>query len=412
MNENIPESCDTENGDQSQLEEIPMEVDVAAEDEIYTNPSYVPEEVMSKEEISFVFHDYCGTLMSQRPTHMNKEVQTDVSTKMYVDSSTQTDTEFKDTSCQTSFVETKSIGLQIQRPDLSIEDIEKDKSSVMFYTGISNAGTFYVLFDEMDDINENTDAVGQKGRPRGLRKVEEFFMVLIRLRLGLLIEDLAQRFHVSKTTCGDIINRWITYLSIKLGFLTPWPSKEQIQQTLPGKFQKYPRCRVIIDCTEIFTQTPQSLQYKSLMYSNYKSHMTYKSLIGISPNGVITFVSDLWAGSISDKQLTKACGILDLLEPGDQLMADKGFLISDILVERGVKLIIPPLRNKKFLRNDIEETRRIANLRIYVEMAIERVKNFRILQGVMPITMSRQASEIWKICASLANLQPPLVKKD
>ena len=58
--------------------------------------------------------------------------------------------------------------------------------------------------------------------------------------------------------------------------------------------------------------------------------MTYKALLGISPSGVITFVSDLWTGSTSDKQMTKLSGLLDLCEAGDAIMADKGFLISDL----------------------------------------------------------------------------------
>jgi len=64
------------------------------------------------------------------------------------------------------------------------------------------------------------------------------------------------------------------------------------------------------------------------------------------------------------------------------------------------------------MRTEIEETRRIANLRIYVSMAFARVKNFKILLGVMPITLSQQASQIWKVCAALTHLQSRLVKSD
>ncbi|KAK6167051.1 hypothetical protein SNE40_021159 [Patella caerulea] len=139
--------------------------------------------------------------------------------------------------------------------------------------------------------------------------------------------------------------------------------------------------------------------------------MTYKTLIGINPRGVITFVSDLWAGSISDKQLTKKCGILDLLEEGDAIMADKGFLIKDLTTPRGIEVIIPPFKTKykRLTKREVEETRRIANLRIHIERAIERVKNFRILQGNVPITLAGQTSKIWKLCSKLSNCQPPLV---
>ena len=56
-------------------------------------------------------------------------------------------------------------------------------------------------------------------------------------------------------------------------------------------------------------------------------------MIGISPSGAVTFVSDLYSGAISDKHLTRRCGLLDLLEPGDSVMADRDFDIKEDLEE-------------------------------------------------------------------------------
>ena len=306
-----------------------------------------------------------------------------------------------------------SVGVQVTKPDLSFEDIQNTDEKCMFYTGLPNIAVFKALFDGMEDAEEQTQRKGMshsKGRPRALRLIDEFFLVLIRLRLGLLLDDLAQRFHISKATCSNITNQWIMYLRKKLTCLVSWPTRITVDETMPKKFKrKYPKCRVIIDCTEIKTETPQSLANKSLMYSHYKSHMTYKALLGISPAGYISFASALWAGSISDKQITFNSGILNLCERGDSIMADKGFLISDLTTPRGISLIVPPLKMKRFTRREVEETRRIANLRIDVERAVERVKNFRILQGVLPITLAHQATNIWKICVCLSNLLPPLV---
>ena len=90
---------------------------------------------------------------------------------------------------------------------------------------------------------------------------------------------------------------------------------------LPQEFRVlYPNTRVVIDCTEIRGQVRSSLLLQSQMYSSYKSGKTLKSLIG-----TVSFVSALYTGSISDKEITRCCGILDLLEPDDSVMADKGF---------------------------------------------------------------------------------------
>jgi ribosomal protein S15P/S13E len=120
------------------------------------------------------------------------------------------------------------------------------------------------------------------------------------------------------------------------------------------------------------------------MYSHYKTHMTWKALVGVTPNGVVSFISDLWAGSISDKQLVIKSGMLDLCEQGDAIMGDKGFLISDLTTPRGLQLIIPPKKKqvKQMSVVDLVMTRRIANVRIHVERHMERVKNYRILNSL------------------------------
>ena len=94
----------------------------------------------------------------------------------------------------------------------------------------------------------------------------------------------------------------------------------------------------------------------------YKSHNTAKGLIGIAPNGFGSFISNLYGGHISDKKITEMCGIIDLLEPGDMVMADKGFNIQHILAAKNVKLNMPPfLRGKAQLSLEEElETRSIA----------------------------------------------------
>ena len=63
--------------------------------------------------------------------------------------------------------------------------------------------------------------------------------------------------------------------------------------------------------------------------------------MGISPKGTTIFVSNLYTGAISYKEITRCSGILDLYEPDDSVMADKGFEIEDLLKEKNVTLNLP-----------------------------------------------------------------------
>ena len=84
-------------------------------------------------------------------------------------------------------------------------------------------------------------------------------------------------------------------------------------------------------------------------------------------------------------------------------MADHGFTIADMLDLRGVTLNIPPTKVKNQLTpSELTTTRRIANLRIHVERAIGRIKNFKLL-GNIPNVMARMADQIFFVCVMLAN---------
>jgi len=92
-------------------------------------------------------------------------------------------------------------------------------------------------------------------------------------------------------------------------------------------------------------------------------------------------------------------------------MADRGFNIRDLVTKRRATLNIPPLsKGKQFSSKACTQRRRITAVRIGVERAIQRLKGFKILQGVFPISLASVADQTVTVCAALCNLMKPLVK--
>lgn len=177
---------------------------------------------------------------------------------------------------------------------------------------------------------------------------------------------------------------------------------------------------MVIDCFEVFVDRPSSLLARAGTWSNYKHHNTVKLLIGITPQGTISFISRAWVGRVSDNHITENCGILNYLLLGDVVMADRGFNIADCLGFVGAKLVIPAFTKGKTQLSfeDVNLTQKIANVRIHVERVIGLVRRkYKILRSILPVEfLMKKAGDsltpidhIAKICCALTNLCPPIV---
>ena len=71
---------------------------------------------------------------------------------------------------------------------------------------------------------------------------------------------------------------------------------------------------------------------------------------------------------------------------------------------------MPPfLKGKQQLdAAELVETRTIASLRIHVERAMERIKNYHILDRTIPSSLTDVAEQMFFVYAVLTNFLPPL----
>ena len=216
----------------------------------------------------------------------------------------------------------------------------------------------------------------------------------------MLEQHIADRFGLSCATVSRIFATWINFLFLKVKEIPLWPPQDVVKSNMPKIFKGlYPTTRVVIDATEIFVDKPSLPNLQQMTFSNYKNNNTYKGLVEISPSGAITFVSNLFSGAISDKELTKRSGILLLIEKGDSVMADRGFDIEEDLIFLQVRLNIPPFLRCKTQLNEKEvtETRRIASAHIHVERerAMECIKNYHIFDKHMSSSLTDLADQIF-----------------
>ena len=305
--------------------------------------------------------------------------------------------------------------------------LKKDSDS-QFYTGLDSLALFRNLHNFISPFVKRRwrglKCVSTKvrrhflkspkkfGPKRKLKSEDEFLLTLMWLRLGLLRKDLADRFNISESLSSQIFNSWVTAMHKVLSHLVFWPSKEQIIATKPNRYRHLPDLRAIIDCSEIFIETPKDPLLQAATWSDYKHHNTGKFLIGVAPNSAITFCSNVFNGRASDKSITRASGFLDKLESYDMIQADKGFNIHEECAARLVQLHIPPGKRGQAQMSVAAnvKTSRIANLRILVEQVIRRVKSFRIIKYTVPISLVSSLDKIVTVCCALCNLKKPIYK--
>ena len=128
---------------------------------------------------------------------------------------------------------------------------------------------------------------------------------------------------------------------------------------------------------------------------------------------LLPILSQLYTGSISYREIVLRSGFLSQkFDDGDSVMADKGFQIEDIL-PLGVKLNIPPFLggNSQMSAEDVIRTQQIASVRIHVERAINKIKNFLIWKGEVPLSLFGVVNQMWSVCAFLCNGQDPLISE-
>ncbi|XP_057310040.1 uncharacterized protein LOC130648034 [Hydractinia symbiolongicarpus] len=146
-------------------------------------------------------------------------------------------------------------------------------------------------------------------KPTRLKAEDQILLTIIKLKHNMSFDMLCYIVNISHSTAVEYFWTWVDVMYKKLRGMIRMSDRDNIFKTIPSVFKvKFPRLTSIIDCFEIFVESPASLLARAQLYSQYKKHCTIKVLISCTPLGAINFISKCYGGRASDVQITRESG--------------------------------------------------------------------------------------------------------
>ncbi|KAG8434046.1 hypothetical protein GDO86_012421 [Hymenochirus boettgeri] len=269
----------------------------------------------------------------------------------------------------------------------SLNNIKTESKWVRFYTGFDGYEQLskfleFLTADQklcLGKIRRRTEV----GPQNALSLEDQLFLVLTRLRLGLLLQDLAFRFRVSESTVSRYWLNWTELLEARLTQVPILYSSRYVDLFEPKRLEHYQGLScTIMDCTDLFFEVQAKDRSKSSSHP-CRNHYLRRGYAIASSNGFITFSSSLPFGI--------ATKIMDG-QPPEELPG----------------VTTPLLQFPPFMQNGpvqlTQEQLQMSRQVLSVLSLIDKALHFRFLKNVYPQSMEVQVDRAWIICCYLACL--------
>ena len=231
-------------------------------------------------------------------------------------------------------------------PMFSIEKFSSNNELLHFYTGLESYTKIMFVLHSLGPAAYSLKYI--YFQIAGVSIENQKFMTLMKLRRYSTNYELSTFFSISESSVKNIVYTWIIFMSKQWREANIWPSQNLVRHFMPSDFKlKFPKTRIIIDGTECPIKKPKAPKAQQSTYSTYKNRNTIKILVGSTPGGLVNYVSPAYGGSTSDRQIVERCKIVSACDPGDSVMADKGFNVQDLFATANVHVNIPTFFKKK-----------------------------------------------------------------
>lgn len=98
----------------------------------------------------------------------------------------------------------------------SLENVKNNAKWLRFYTSFDQYSRFSAFLDFLLEGSGEGQEGLESGPHSALSPANQLFLVLVRLRLGLLLQDLAFRFHISESTASRYWLSWTEFMERRL----------------------------------------------------------------------------------------------------------------------------------------------------------------------------------------------------
>ncbi|XP_052227343.1 uncharacterized protein LOC127842053 [Dreissena polymorpha] len=299
-----------------------------------------------------------------------------------------------------------------ETPMFSVEKFASNNELIHFYTGLESYSKFMFVLNSLGPAAYYLRYI--YFQVSGISIQNQLFMTLMKLRRYSTDFELSTFFSVSQSSVSNIVYTWIIFMSKQWREVNIWPSGELVRYFMPTDFKiKFPKTRIIIDGTECPIKKPKAPRAQQSTYSTYKNRNTIKILVGSTPGGLVNYVSQAYGGSTSDRQIVERCKIVSACDPGDSVMADKGFNVQDLFATANVQVNIPTFFRKQNRMSGkiVLKDRKISSKRVHIERIIGLGKTYRILTCPLSGTETKLSSHITFICFMLCNFKTCIIPK-
>ncbi|XP_033629680.1 uncharacterized protein LOC117291855 [Asterias rubens] len=297
---------------------------------------------------------------------------------------------------------------------------------IKFYTGFRSVDTLMRFFwrIEPDDLTSDRsskwkDAVDfaketlhnyQDFTEKTIPYMDELFLFLCHVWLGLQPEDLADRFALPSTKHAlFIIMRWVYYLHVTL----PIPTL-RAQGTATSTSTKSVRFQGQF-CNTSFLLQPVRIKVQQRSILNHLSSTRLNCLVCFSPSGEVVFTSDPLSDVSTSTELLQRTGILPLLQRGESIIVEGEFMREGVHLFSSVGVKVHQLPSFDLPHNAAtfkrgpshQDTHKCHTevVRLLCAKFVRTLTAFKCLQDVVLDPVSHVIKALWKVCCLLVNYQ-------